>query len=447
MPPDDARVRRDLRAIRRDGMAFALMVGIGETYLPAFVLAIGGGEVEAGLVATLPLLVGALIQLVSPRAVERLGSQKRWVVLCARLQAASFLPLALLCFVEAAPVAGVFVLASAYWAAGMGTTAAWNTWVETLVPRPERERFFARRARVGQMALLASVLAGGALLEAGMSQSRPLGAFAVLFALAAAFRLASARYLASQSEPVALPAQLQHVGFAGFLRGLRQGAGSRLLSYTLTTQLVVHVAAPFFTPYMLEQLSLSYAAFTAITAAAFLGRILALPLLGRLAHRVGAQRVLWLGAFGVVPLPVLWLVSGSVPYLVTLQLLAGMAWGAFELATLLAIFDQIEPRVRISVLTYYNLATAGAVVAGSLLGTVLFREAGPGAAAYVAVFVASTLGRLVPLLILRGARPVPGDELPTATRTLAVRPNAGGLQRPVLAGMEGPPAPDGEPRA
>ena len=78
-----AALRRDLRAIIGDGVAFSVMVGAGESYIPAFALAAGLGEITAGLVATLPMLVGAAFQLVSPAAVRRLGSQRRWVVLCA----------------------------------------------------------------------------------------------------------------------------------------------------------------------------------------------------------------------------------------------------------------------------------------------------------------------------------------------------------------------------
>ncbi|HQU47337.1 MAG TPA: hypothetical protein PK867_31330 [Pirellulales bacterium] len=40
--------RHDLRAMLGDGAAFSVMVGIGETYLPAFALAAGLGEVAAG---------------------------------------------------------------------------------------------------------------------------------------------------------------------------------------------------------------------------------------------------------------------------------------------------------------------------------------------------------------------------------------------------------------
>ena len=71
------------------------MVGLGETYLPAFALAVGLGELVAGLVASVPLLAGGVLQTVSPWGIRRLGSHKRWVVLCATVQSLTFLPLLL----------------------------------------------------------------------------------------------------------------------------------------------------------------------------------------------------------------------------------------------------------------------------------------------------------------------------------------------------------------
>src|SRR3990172_2392532 len=175
-------LRRDLRSIVGDGIAFSLMVGVGETYLPAFVLAAGLGEITAGLVSTLPMLVGASLQLVSPAAVRRLGSHRRWVVLSARLQAASFVPLVVGALSGGSDRAWVFVAAAAYWGFGMATGPAWNTWVSTLVPERRRARFFARRNRWCQAALLAGVLAGGALLEGGPHLGDRVRVFALLFA-------------------------------------------------------------------------------------------------------------------------------------------------------------------------------------------------------------------------------------------------------------------------
>ena len=86
----DPVLKRDLRFNIGDGVAYGAMVGGGETYLQAFVLAVGMGDVFAGLVASLPVLIGSLLQLISPPGIRLLKSHKRWVVLCAGLQALLF---------------------------------------------------------------------------------------------------------------------------------------------------------------------------------------------------------------------------------------------------------------------------------------------------------------------------------------------------------------------
>jgi MFS family permease len=431
-------LRRDLRSIVGDGIAFSLMVGVGETYLPAFVLAAGLGEISAGLVATLPMLVGASLQLVSPAAVRRLGSHRRWVVWSARLQAASFAPLVAGALAGGIDRLWVFVAAAAYWGFGMATGPAWNTWVSTLVPERRRARFFARRNRWCQAALLVGVLAGGALLEGGPRLGDRLRVFALLFAAAAAARVASSFFLASQSEPEPLPRGQRDLRPREFLARLGPAHDGQLLVYLLGMQVAVHLAAPFFTPFLLGPLELSYASFTLYTAVALVARVVALPWLGQLAHRFGARSVLWLGALGIVPLPCLWLVSSEPLFFVALQAAAGVAWAALELGTLLAFFEDIERHERTSVLTYFNLANALAIATGTLLGAALFAELGPERG-YAALFVLSAAGRALCLLLVRRVpppeRPAPSLEL----RTLAVRPNAGALQRPILATLDADP--------
>ena len=89
----NGRLRKDLIVGHAEGAAFGGMVGLGETFLPAFVLAVGLGEITAGLVASVPLLAGGLMQMISPMAIRRLASYKRWVLICAFVQAVSFVPM------------------------------------------------------------------------------------------------------------------------------------------------------------------------------------------------------------------------------------------------------------------------------------------------------------------------------------------------------------------
>jgi len=69
-----AGLRRDLWVTTADAAAFSLMIGCGETYIPAFALALGLGPVAAGMTASVPVLAGAIFQLITPLAVARLGT-------------------------------------------------------------------------------------------------------------------------------------------------------------------------------------------------------------------------------------------------------------------------------------------------------------------------------------------------------------------------------------
>jgi len=196
-PP--SRLRRDLRLITGDGVAVALMIGLGEANLAAFALALGFSEVKAGLLTTLPLLAGSVIQLITPRAVKRVGSLKRWVTGCVFAQAFALLPLTIAALVGAIPGSLLVMLASLYWAAGMSAGPPWNTWVGAIVPERVRARYFGFRSRLLQMGVVIGLAITGVVLELGDRHDRELLGFAVIFALAMAARLFSSQLMIRQS--------------------------------------------------------------------------------------------------------------------------------------------------------------------------------------------------------------------------------------------------------
>ncbi len=420
-----------------DAAAFSVMVGVGETYLPAFALAVGVGEVAAGLLAAVPPLAGAVLQLASPVMVRRMRSHRRWVVLCASLQAASFVPLLAAALGSGIPTAALFLVASLYWGTGMATGPAWNTWVGTIVPPRVRAPYFARRTRITQIGVLGGLLLGGVVLQYGAGVGERLHAFALLFLVAAACRSASAWLLSSTSEPVPLPENYRSVPTLEALGRLpRRSHEGRLLLYLLSVQTAVNLSAPYFTPYMLGRLGLDYASYMVLIAASFGAKILMLPLLGGLARRFGARQLLWVGGLGIVPLASLWIFSDWFPYLLGVQCLAGTAWGAYELATFLLVFETIREEERTSVLTTFNLANAMAMVGGSLVGGWILHRIGETQYAYHVIFVLSSLARASTVLfLLRVPTPVLRS-VPVAVRTVAVRPSAGSIDRPILPSIE-----------
>ena len=431
-------LKRDLKLNIADGATYGAMVGGGETYLQAFVLAIGLGEVFAGLVASLPILLGSLLQLVSPAAVRALKSHKRWVVLCAGLQAVCFVPLIAAALGGRISKSTVLIVASVYWAASLGAGPAWNTWQGTIIPREIRAKFFARRSRISQLATLVGFLAGGFALQYGKASSDPDQVFTVfcwLFSASCLCRVLSMICLSLQSEPTPIPSNMRFLTLREQWRKFSRGPSGRLLVSAVGMQVGVYVAGPFFVPYMLKELRMTYTEFAILLGVSFVAKVVCLPAWGRLAHRLGAYRLIWIGAIGVTPLAGGWVISANYSWLLILQLLAGAAWAAYELALVLLFFEAIDESERTSLLTLYNVANSAALAGGSLIGAAILKWVGVSVTGYLCVFGVSTILRALALLLLRRVPPtvVLSDNVPV--RSLSVRATGESLDSPILSGL------------
>ena len=429
-------LRRNLKAMNADGFSFSVMVGIAETYLPAFVLARGLGEVNAALIATVPVMLGSVLQLLAPMALQRLKSYRRFVVLTASIQACSMLVLMGMALMSHVPAWAVFIPATLYWAAGLSVGPAWNTWVEYLVPQKIRSGFFARRSRMCHIGVLLGLISGGLFLRWSVAHELTVAVFAVLFGIGAIGRFVSARMLA-QTDGTALTlardrdddlADHLRIGssctnprmrmnrnapdivsakerFTAILQALKQpGSAGRLVLFLMAVQTAVHVSGPYFTPYMLRVLNLSWVEYMSLLSLGFIGKMLALPWAGRFANRFGSDRLLWVGSIGIVPVSALWFFSQNVWWLAVIQILSGLVWGCYELAVLLQFFRQIPGERRVAVLTLYNLGNSTAMVLGTVIGGVLLNALGRGMDAYLTLFVASGCMRFFALLAMPDRR-------------------------------------------
>ncbi|GIX05547.1 MAG: MFS transporter [Planctomycetaceae bacterium] len=374
------------------------MVGLGETYVPAFVLASGLGEVLAGLITTIPVLLGSLLQLVSPwgGATATFASLAR-VVLCSTVQGVCFFPLMYAAITGQLTALGAILIATLYWGAGLATGPAWNTWQSGLVPRLLRANYYARRSRLQQLFTMLGFLGGGFALQWGRAHDYALLVFAMLFSIAGISRLLSVVCLWSQSEAEPPRVDCRHGSRWVAARQLVSGSTGALLLFAVSMQAAVYISGPFFNPYMLKVLQWDYQEYAIVLGASFVARCLTLPLWGRFAHRWGAWSLLWVGSLGLLPLSIGWNLSTAYGYLLVLQLLAGAAWAAYELALVLLFFDTIPRPHRTSILTLYNVANSVALVLGSMVGAALLRWGNLQPQAYHWAFAMSSLLRLVAL--------------------------------------------------
>lgn len=429
--------RKSLVASTRDGLAYSVMMGAGEANLVVFGLAIGLSEVLGGLLGALPLLGGALLQLISPSMARRLGSHKKWLLLCAFTQALCFLPLAAAALLARIDTFLLFAVCTLYWACNYGAGSVWHTFINPIVPPRVRANYFARRNLIINIALVAASFAAGLALRTGNGTDSPLLPFALLFFVACIARLVSTYFLARQPELVALPADHRNLSVSEFVTRFRRAPAGRLLAYMLAVQVGIQIFTPFLSPYLLEQLHLKddYAIYGGLVSALLLAKVLALPVLGRIAHAHGARTLLWFGGLATIPVPFLWIIATNPWYLFGVQLFSGAALAAYELATFLLLLETVRDDERTSIMSRYQFCNCAALVAGSLIGAVLLQRLGTDPRAYTIVFLIATGARLATLPLLARVQRDTGAHAhprPDANASLALHAQPGAPDDPLL---------------
>ena len=430
---------RDLRLSLGDAAGYGLMAGVAEVYLPAFGLALGMAPVTAGLVATAPMLAGGVLQLVAPRALERARSLRGFVVACMVAQALAFVPLVALAVLDLRSTPVVFAAAALYWAAGMSAAAAWNPWMARVVPRQVRGRFFGRRQGVGQASMLVGLLGAGAALHAAADRGQLLAVYAAMFALALVARLGSALMVARMGAAVdERPAR--RMRFRSIPPRLRGSSRASLLVYVVAALAAAALSGPFLTPYLLTHVGLDYASYAIFTAMVVVAKIVALPLVGRVIHRIGVRRVLTASALAIAPIPALWMASGELGWLLALQVYAGVAWAGFDLGVLMALFDVGDDAERTTMQSALSAAQALGTAGASLAGGAVLGALGADHDGYAAVFLLSTAARVAAMVLLVRGLPATLARLPFEAIgrvwTVAIRPWGGTIVRPFVEGLE-----------
>lgn len=423
-PAAPTATRANLRRSMIDVAGYALMVGVGEFYLPAFVLALALGEIASGLVATLPPVVGAAAQLLSARGVRWLRSHKAWVLIMVGCQALSFVPLIVGAVIGTMPAWAVFLAASAYWTAGLGAGSAWSTLIATLVPRPMRATWFGRRQRVYQLWTLAGFVLGGVILGASAGsaatgdadRARVMWAFTGLFVLAALARGMSWVLLQRHDEPEPMPRGHRPVGWRELWKRLRARGDAardvRLIAYMLAVSFAANFAAPYINPFVLSHMETGYVWYAVLIGTVMATKVVTLPACGRFAKRRGSTRLLVIGGIGMTPIGFMWMLSPSYGWLVGVQIYSGVVWGCYELAVWLLLLEHLKENERTSMVSWQLFFERCAIALGSLAGGWALHRADalggrPPPEAYQVIFGVSTLLRLatLPLLWLVVARP------------------------------------------
>jgi MFS family permease len=407
----DSRIDLSLRHSVKDGVAYSVMIGGGESYFSAFALYFKATTAQIGVLATLPPLLASFAQLLSAWLGRHMGKRKPIVLLGASVQGLALLPLAFLPILfpdDAIPI--LIVCAIFYFSGANIAVPQWGSMMGDLVAERRRGRFFGHRTRLCSITSFSALIIAGIILDLFDRNEYTLTGYACIFLVAIIARFVSVYHLTQMHDPPGHVAALESPFQKGFWRRVHGSAFARFTVFFAAMQFSVAIASPFFVVYMLRDLQFTYLEFTINIATSVLIQFLALNRWGRLSDAFGNRLILAVTGLMIPVLPLLWIFSTNYIYLLFVQTLAGMAWGGFSLGAGNYVYDLVPPAKRAMYMAFHNVLSSTAVFSGGLIGGYLgahlpteinlFGQHYEWLTALYGVFIISSLLRLLTALSL-----------------------------------------------
>lgn len=396
---------------QKEAVASSTMTATCDNFMNAFALHLGATSIQMGFLTGMPQLLGSFLQLVSV-GLGNWFSRRRIVLLSALLQTLLMFGFAVLAVLRRPGlVESLIMLVMLYHASSNLIQPQWRAWMGSLVPQRQRGRFFAARSKLTIGTSLAMFLVGGLLLSLSDRFELAWIGFFALFFISAIGRAFSCFFLWSMHDPHVPSTDQRTTTVLGTVLRIRDSMGDTTFrNYTIFfagMQGAVAVSGPFFAVYMLEELHYTYIEYSINLMASIATQFTMLRYWGKVSDRHGNRIVMLLCSVLMPVIPVLWLFSDNYYWLLVAQLISGLAWGGFNLATANYLYD-IRPH-QTDFATYAAVQAGIAAVlvfVGSIAGGYLAHVAPllnellpwPLASALFIVFLASGVLRLAVLL-------------------------------------------------
>lgn len=390
----DEKLEKDIEEKKKEAMKNSLKeavfvsgtVGFGDSYIPAYGIALGASPKEIGFLTSLPNIFGALSQIFTSRVMEKIP-RKKILSISILFQSLLWLPIILLPLflmkeIKYSPLL-LIVFYTSYVISGNFANPAWLSWMGDLVPKKEIGRFFGRRNSLGSISVLLTMIIGGLILD--LFKKRPLGneeislflGFALCFFLAMIFRLFSRHFVLLQYEPEFRFQKINYFSFFQFLKAAPKRNFGRFAIFLALILLATNIVVPFYTIYMIRDLKFSYLQFMLIQVSVVMATFLFMPLWGKFVDEYGNINTLRISSLMVPLVCFLWPISIFLDpstrffFLVAINFFAGFSWAGFNLAVGNFLYDATTPEKRSLCGAYSSILNSFGIFIGTTLGSLL----------------------------------------------------------------------------
>lgn len=380
----------------RDGMFTSFNVGLTESYFAAFMLALGIGEITAGLSLIVAQFLGVIFQLLSLRLTFKESSLKKRLLILLALQGCAFIPLSIMGYYNWTTPWVMTGVLGFYWGNLLSLNPPWSRLIGHTVPHSFRLRFFSLRNQYGQFSVFMGLATAGLILYVAKRYDLELHAFLALFLAGFILKLLSWWEVRVNHLDYEIKSGTEtHAGIIDFIKGLKGTEQGKLILFLFFFYITVHTSASFFNPYMLGVLKFNYIEFMIVVAIFYFGRVLGYRVLQKKAKIAQANQILLISTLGIALNPLLWAISTNYVWVLGIEFLSGCYWAGFELSTVLLFYQKIGDRERTSVMTYISFFNITGMVIGCSIGALFMYLLPIGWDKFITLFVCSTFLRLI----------------------------------------------------
>jgi predicted MFS family arabinose efflux permease len=270
---------------------------------------------------------------------------------------------------------------------------AWMSNTNAIVPIDGRGRYFGSRNFIMSITGMAATLITGKLITLFV---KPVG-YQIALAMAFVIGMASSFSFSRITDVTARPPAEKAHGFP--LRGLGKTilAQPQFIAFTLTAALwnfSIYITGPFFNVQMVNVLHFSAATIGFLSVVTSFAVMITQRRVGALDDRVGSRRLQLISMFLIPVLPLAWIFVTAAWQVVIINLLSGLFWGIFNLATFNLLLASIPHDQVPRFSAVYQIVVMVAMALGAAVGSAIINLWG-----FFGVLIASTVMRVVSAVV------------------------------------------------
>ena len=360
-----------------------LTIGFSEVLIIIWYSRQDSSAIKLGVMLTLPAAIGAITQAFATKNCTHQKSPQRLASLSIAGQVLGLAAMAFALTLTHYSDVFLFLGQCLYWMGGMTASSPTQEILAKTIPAPEHNRFFSRRAMIMTVVTLACNIISASLLDRGLTAA----VLVQFMMIAAAARLVSLMMINGQPAPLILKGA--EISPSGVNQDEALVSIIRLSICMFLFRCAVNISSPFYSAFMLKNLSMSFRDYSLITAVPLVTKTLCLTNWARLLDDNKKFEGLLIAIIAIGCTPILWSFNQSYLSLGGLQVVSGISWAGFDLITVLLIQHMYPTSITHKLGLFLALGSLGSV-AGGIIGGALLNSLG----SYQTVFAISGCCRL-----------------------------------------------------